>query len=569
MRWTLIATVIISTFGCAWGQTLPAKAGRWTSHPALPLGRGGAHSGLVGGRWVVAGGSHWVDGKKHYSGRVDTMNPTDASPTWGDGPEMPEPRAGGAYASDGNSLYVLGGADENGGSLSSCLKLEVVAGEFRWSPLPPLPQPRAYGSAGVIKDRLVLAGGVSDPNTLAGTTDEVLTLDLKDPRDGWKRGAPVPGGARSLAASAVSDGKLHLFGGCRPLGGGQVENLDGVAAYDPGRNRWTARAGLPAAMRGPAAAALDKDEIAVVGGNSAGPADAENYGISYGFERRSWIYDVKKNRFRPAAPLSGPVAVPNLEVAGGRVWVTAGEDRARSRRDWTVSIPASEFREVLVGRPFLVCLGDSVTDGVGRSGVQSGGTYPRVLERIASGTDPAPWVIAAGRGGETTRGCLDRMASVFAPLPRIDYVVVMYGLNDAALVDPGPAARTAPRISAADYEANLSAILSEVRRQGAAPILCTPNPMTRKYRYGDFGAYRGMSDINETLKGHVEAVRRLARQQKIPLVDIFQLMPRQPRWEERLPDGIHPDTEGLAWLAGAVNEVLKKSYGPKADEGSR
>ncbi len=196
----------------------------------------------------------------------------------------------------------------------------------------------------------------------------------------------------------------------------------------------------------------------------------------------------------------------------------------------------------------LVAFGDSVTVGARRDGsVTPEQTFAALLERSLSTR-----VINAGIGGNTTGQMLARIdKDVLAHKPSA--VLIMAGLNDAAFVDPGPVARTWPRVSLERYEANLREIVSRVRQAGATPVMLTPNPMTSRYPYANLGTYRG-SDINHALSSYAAAAAGVARETESCLVDVYGAWRSGQDYEELLPDGVHPNAGGHARIARQIVE---------------
>ncbi|MCC7499445.1 MAG: exo-alpha-sialidase [Bryobacterales bacterium] len=207
----------------------------------------------------------------------------------------------------------------------------------------------------------------------------------------------------------------------------------------------------------------------------------------------------------------------------------------------------------------IVALGDSVTWGIRPDGsVKNSDTFVSVLERSLATLHAH--VINAGVGGNNSAQMLARLDhDVLAYKPRL--VMIMAGLNDASYVDPGPAPRREPRIPVPEYSRNLAEIIRRVRAAGSQALLVTPNPMTSRYPYVNFGWYQG-KDINAALTGYVEAVRSLSREQRVPLVDIYRDYTTWKGYRDTLPDGIHPDRAGHAFIAGrllpACSRLLRK-----------
>ena len=199
----------------------------------------------------------------------------------------------------------------------------------------------------------------------------------------------------------------------------------------------------------------------------------------------------------------------------------------------------------------IVALGDSVTVGPRPARVRKRPPAPAFAAIV--GRQLAEPAINAGHAGDTSADMLARLGKdVLAKRPRV--VLIMAGLNDAAWVDPGPIARTEPRVSEAEFEKNLTAIVEQVRKAKAKPVLLTPNPMTRAYKYQNMPFYQE-NDINDGVAPYADIVRRVARVSGACLADIFADW--QPRREHRawIPDGLHPNAEGHRQIAAKVMQA--------------
>lgn len=104
------------------------------------------------------------------------------------------------------------------------------------------------------------------------------------------------------------------------------------------------------------------------------------------------------------------------------------------------------------------------------------------------------------------------------------YYVVNFGLNDGWR-RPGNDWATV-----AQYRANLERLASA---PGARAIFQTPNPSLLENR--------GMAP-------YARAMREVAAERGIPVIDVFACFKDQPNWEQRLPDGTHPDEQGLRYI---------------------
>jgi lysophospholipase L1-like esterase len=199
----------------------------------------------------------------------------------------------------------------------------------------------------------------------------------------------------------------------------------------------------------------------------------------------------------------------------------------------------------------IVCLGDSVTKGV-RSGGQPEETFCAVLEKSLSGSDRKTRVINAGIGGNTTADALLRFdRDVLAHQPT--HVVIMFGLNDS-WIDKD---KTASGLAVAQYTANLKRMIATLKGRRIVPILMTANPAISP-RYGP--------ERNVTLKKYVEAMRAVAQEEKVLLLDVYarfaEMALESVDLNSLVTDAMHPNPKGhaviAAMLARAFTEPGKK-----------
>jgi lysophospholipase L1-like esterase len=95
-----------------------------------------------------------------------------------------------------------------------------------------------------------------------------------------------------------------------------------------------------------------------------------------------------------------------------------------------------------------------------------------------------------------------------------DYVLIQFGHNDV----PGKGADRETD-AATTYRANLERYVDEVRAAGATPVLVTSIVRRNFDAEGKF--------ILDSLVPYVEAVRRLAADRQVPLIDLYTLTRRQ------------------------------------------
>lgn len=210
----------------------------------------------------------------------------------------------------------------------------------------------------------------------------------------------------------------------------------------------------------------------------------------------------------------------------------------------------------------IVAFGDSVTLGA-RAGVAEPQTFRCLLQAALKKGGLSVEVVNAGIGGHNTRHALERLeGDVLLEKPEV--VTVMFGVNDAAMVDGGPVARTEPRVPLEEYRRNLTTIVRRIQESGARVVLCTPTPMSRAYAYSNLGAYAQNEDMNFMVRRYAEAAREVARDTGATLVDTFRLFIDRPDGLKLIEDGCHPYVEGHRLIADALLEPVKAALGTAA-----
>ncbi len=201
----------------------------------------------------------------------------------------------------------------------------------------------------------------------------------------------------------------------------------------------------------------------------------------------------------------------------------------------------------------VVAFGDSTTAPRGSLRV-----YADILREELPKRGRAAEVVNAGVGGNHTAAARKRFQrDVLNRKPAV--VIVQFGINDSAVDVWKKPPATKPRIALAAYEANLRFFIQEIRAVGAKPVLMTPNPLrwTDKLKslYGKPPyAADDPEGFNVLLKGYAEAVRRIARTEEVPLVDIDAAFANDA--DELLLDGMHPNTKGRQRVADRLLPVV-------------
>ena len=148
-------------------------------------------------------------------------------------------------------------------------------------------------------------------------------------------------------------------------------------------------------------------------------------------------------------------------------------------------------------------------------------------------------------------------------------VVIMLGGNDSAIdVWKNPPATT-PRVAKERYAENLRSFVRTLKARNVKVILMTPPPFRwtaeLKQLYG-----KPPYDVNDpwgfsaTLAEYGDVVRAVAREQAVPLVDVFKAFRDFDTIDGQsvdnlLLDGTHPNDKGHAIIAELLAPVIEKA----------
>lgn len=301
-------------------MTLPALAD-WEAIAPLPQPAAGFVTGVINHQIIVAGGTNWPDGTKHWLDTVWAYDPV--ANEWSEGPALPHPLAYAAYAASADQLFFAGGADGKQGrreiySLNADLKLTHHGN---------LPQPLAFASGAFLHDQLHIVGGTSTPDDWSRVLPQHLVITLSDAK---QSGATPLDQALGLPAIAQASNQLFLFTGAFFDAQQQVHNLDLARSWG---QSWKHLTPYPIAARGVAAIALNDKHIYLAGGYGT---DAQ------GFLADAWLYDISHDRYLPAVKL--PIAATLALVrCGDHIYALGGEDQKKHRTAACFRIPITEL----------------------------------------------------------------------------------------------------------------------------------------------------------------------------------------------------------------------------------
>ena len=299
----------------------------WKEGPKLPFGRGGAASGILRDRLIVAGGSYWEDGHKKLLRDVVSFHLH--SREWDVLCPLPRPLAGAAGAVWGGYFFCIGGGDHSRAS-GAIYRAAHGSEAQEWEHWYDLPTPLSYCGAVVGGDTLYVIGGTPELGNLAASRADVIALNLRDPSAGWRFLPPLPSPGRSLFAATCVAGQLYVFGGCTAEPGGPVVNLGDAFCLTPGHSAWQALANPPVATRAWSAVTLEDRFIFLLGGYSttAGPDGVTTEGR---FESRVIRYDAREPRYSEIVSLPFSVADACFHGTGDMLYAAGGEPGARAR----------------------------------------------------------------------------------------------------------------------------------------------------------------------------------------------------------------------------------------------
>ena len=173
----------------------------------------------LGGKIYVIGGA----GKD--AAKVLIYDPK--TDTWKTGQSMSTPRRALAVASDGKSIFVVGGIKSDGTVSGALDMFEPSTGT--WTSMAPMPSPRGALTAGIVAGQLHVVGGATWKPLKTYASHDVFSLSSR----AWSKESALPS-ARQGMASSVAAGRLWVFGGGSGAGVfGMFTASDAVDVFEP------------------------------------------------------------------------------------------------------------------------------------------------------------------------------------------------------------------------------------------------------------------------------------------------------------------------------------------------
>jgi pectinesterase len=194
---------------------------------------------------------------------------------------------------------------------------------------------------------------------------------------------------------------------------------------------------------------------------------------------------------------------------------------------------------------------------VGDSTVNDGGGWGYGFKRLLTGDVECTNLAMNGRSSKSfrTEGHWERALAL-----KGDYYLIQFGHNDEP--GKGPDRETDPDTT---YTQNLARYVDEARAIGAKPVLVTS--LTRR----NFDK-SGNGKLSPSLVPYVEAIKKLALEKQVPLVDLYarsveyceKIGPTEtaklnPAGKDGKPDTTHLNAKGRVEFAKLVVEELRKA----------
>lgn len=266
----------------------------------------------------------------------------------------------------------------------------------------------------------------------------------------------------------------------------------------------------------------------------------------------------------------GRVSYPYLyERQPGELWITTMQGGLRMQvnladlnaAELPVYQPPPPAKPKLSG---IIMFGDSTT--VPRTGIKKvySVRVQEALQSVASNIE----VFNAGVSGNTTRDAKKRFQrDVLQYQPRL--VVMQFGINDSAMDVWRKPPVTTPRVPVAETVANLRSMITDARAQKAKVILMTTNPIRWTPKLKDlYGKPPYLPDVEDgfespLLLSYNEAIRKLAQELEVPLIDVHAAYPafaakNETTIAQMIPDGLHPNELGHQLVGELLIPVVRQ-----------
>jgi lysophospholipase L1-like esterase len=252
------------------------------------------------------------------------------------------------------------------------------------------------------------------------------------------------------------------------------------------------------------------------------------------FVSRSFVVNVRNSRLTPPPPNApgGSEVRLNDREQGSLDW----DDKLTLEFDGphpcVTSVEVAEAGDI----PTIFLAGDStVTDQPRDPTTSWGQMLPRFL-------GPGVAVANHAESGETLKSFITglRMDKIFSQMKTGDYLFLQFGHNDQKEQWPQTYVE-----AMSTYKEYLRVFIAEAKRRGVQVVLVTP--MNRR----NFDA---AGKIRETLGDYPEAMRQVAKEENLPLIDLHAM-------STQLYEAMGPDKSAAAFAANGRDATHHSAYG--------
>lgn len=209
----------------------------------------------------------------------------------------------------------------------------------------------------------------------------------------------------------------------------------------------------------------------------------------------------------------------------------------------------------------IVAFGDSITNGVGPAGMTEKDTFRDVVRReLTKKLGTKVEVVNAGVNGDIVTLAAERLKrDVLDRKPEL--VTIMFGGNEAGFYRPETNGfADTPRVTREEFKAALLKTVDRIQEAEITVVLMTCPPMTERYWGMKLEPYQ-KNGINFLVKDYAQAMRDVAAEKKVELIDVYRAFQQKPERLDYFPDGLHPDARGHRVIADLLVDRLTRIIG--------
>jgi N-acetylneuraminic acid mutarotase len=246
-----------------------SATGTWSEISRVPIPETHAASASDGQFIYLAGGAvgDWMGTNTPVTRKVFRYDT--ASNTWASMLQLPQARAAGALVRVGRKLHFFGGFDQNYHDRGEHWTLDLREPTV-WRPDTPMPNPRNHLGSALVGTKVYAIGGQHQLDEENGNVAEVDAFDVVTGR--WSQVASLPQPRSHVHNSTVVVGgtRLIVVGGAT----NDTQTLTDLLEYDAAGDKWTFLGQMPA-PRQAAVAKVIGDHIIVTGGTPGGGSEID------------------------------------------------------------------------------------------------------------------------------------------------------------------------------------------------------------------------------------------------------------------------------------------------------